>query len=105
MYLLISLPPIIILVLAVRFYYTFDLETQLIASFYSMQTEKWKRYSQDDVKEQIEDSLANRTKYHYSFCQYLRAKLVVLICCCCKQKCLSVRKRQHLHDQSIKRLS
>ena len=34
--LLISIPPIIILVLAVRFYYTFDLETQLIASFYSM---------------------------------------------------------------------
>lgn len=38
-YLLISIPPILLLVLAVRFYYTFSLETNLIASFYSMQAE------------------------------------------------------------------
>ena len=66
-YLLISIPILLLLVLGVRFYYTFELETQLIASFYSMQVETWKRYSMDEVKEQIEDSLANRTKYHYGF--------------------------------------
>ena len=113
-YLLMSIPPILFLVLAVRVYYNFDLGTQLLASFYS-QTDRihMNNYREgEDVREHIRGILDQRRKYSYQFCHYLRGKLFENCCkhvcerCryCRIKKCESIRERQRLHDQSLARL-
>jgi len=92
------------------------LNTSLLKMFYSTDKSVMKEDEVDtkpsdlvgsqSVQAEIEDELAVRTQYGYSYTSYFAAKLLVCFNCCCKCPCAEKRtKRLELHQESIERMS
>lgn len=94
-----AIPTFISMIFVYR-YDNFLFETELLASFYTVNEDKFFKSPHQNPKEIIGDLLANRTNYKYKYHQYCAAKWAF----CCKDRCKKNIERRELHNLSVKRL-
>jgi hypothetical protein len=84
-------------------YESFQLELQMLKSFYSVsEHEAGSKINKDesDIRLSMAEMLSHRKQYEYSFCEHLLTRFA----CCCRKKCKNLRQQRTLHNESVERL-
>jgi hypothetical protein len=85
-------------------YGKFQLETNLLRSFYSVDEghagHKVNK-KENDVRLSLAEMLSHRSDYQFHFMSYFCTKFA---CCCLKKYCVKALAKKRLHNESVERL-
>ena len=87
-----------------RGYGKFQLETELLRSFYSVDTGMAGHVidvKENDARLSLAEMLSHRRDYQYNFMKYF---FTTCACCCLKKKCKKALAKRRLHQDSVARL-